>query len=108
MIIQFSLEDSEKLPAHLYTKYWLFRDEDGEAVGYGRLYENKPLFHEVNPVPEELSAKYGDYYQIELDSVSDTEMNNIVSMKLLPRLHFFFVRKAEDHAVLLNHYRFQT
>lgn len=108
MIIQFSLNDSDKFPDHVYTKYWLFRDKNGEAIGYGCLYRRKPPFYEVNPIPEEVSVKYGDYYPIELDSVTDTEMNNIVNMKLLPRLHFFFVKKVFDHAVLMNHYRFQT
>jgi len=108
MIIQFTLDRQDKLVSDLFRAYWLFRDEDGEAVAYGRLYEHRPALNKILPVPNELEEKYDEYYKLTLDAVTDAEMNNIVGMKLLPRIHLFFVCKSEDHATLLTTHRFQT
>jgi len=104
----FTLDRQDKLVSSLFRAYWLFRDEDGEAIAYGRFYHSKPGLHDILPVPIELEKKYDEYYKLTLDAVTDAEMNNIVGMELLPRIHLFYHDKSEDYSTLLTTYRFMT
>jgi len=104
----FTLDRQDKLVSSLTRAYWLFRDEDGEAIAYGKFYFSKPGLHKILPTPSELEEKYDEYYRLTLDAVTDAEMDNIVGMKLLPRIHLFYHCKSEDHSTLLTTYRFMT